>query len=185
MNKPFTLSAIGGLVLMACAAFLPRQQACAETPSWEHYKVMTENNMFLRDRPRPRPVEKPAPRVVPVRVPERDFVLTGIVQREAGCVAFIEDMRSGETLKLRPGDAVADGEILDIKFDELVYRKGEQSLKITMGNTLEGASSAPAPAPTGVGAEESVTPRATAASPDERAILERLRQRREKELKTQ
>ena len=184
MIKRSMIPGIGLLLSLVCAGSLRCEQASAASPSWDRYKVLTENNIFLRDRARARPREQSiAP--VPVRAPERDFVLTGIVRRDSGCIAFVEDMRNGETLRVRSGDTFADGQITDITLDGLVYRKDDQTRDIKIGNTLGGASPLPAPTAASTNAEGSVAPGATAASPDERAILERLRQRREKELKTQ
>ena len=189
MIKRSMIPGIGLLLSLVCAGSLRCEQASAASPSWDRYKVLTENNIFLRDRARARPREQSiAP--VPVRAPERDFVLMGIVRRDSGCIAFVEDMRNGETLRVRSGDIFANGQITDITLDGLVYRKDDQTRDIEIGNTLGEASSlsaptAPAPTAASTGAEGSVAPGTTAASPDERAILERLRQRREKELKTQ
>jgi len=183
MIKRSMILSVGLLVSFMYAGSLRCEEASAASPSWERYKVLTENNIFLRDRARPR--ARSVASVVPVRAPERDFVLTGIVRRDTGCIAFIEDMRNGETLKVRPGDTIADGQVVDIAPDGLVYRKDNQTRSIETGNTLGGASSLSAPTAASTSMEENGSSGTTVGSPDERAILERLRQRREKELKSQ
>jgi len=185
MTKRFKILSVSLLLSLLCVGAFQCEQASAASPSWEHYKVLTENNIFLRDRARARPRERSVAPVVPVRVPERDFVLTGIVQRDTGCIAFIEDMRNGETLRVRSGDAIADGQIVDITVEGLVYRKDDQTRNIQTGNALGGASSLAAPTAGSTSVDGSIAPATRAASPGESAILERLRQRREKELKTQ
>ena len=185
MIKRSMILSVGLLLSFVYAGSLRCEEANAASPSWERYKVLTENNIFLRARARARPRERSVASVVPVLAPERDFVLTGIVRRDTGSVAFIEDMRNGETQRVRLGDSFADGQIADITLDGIVYRKDDRSLDIKIGNTLDGASSLSAPTTASTSMEESDSSGTTVGSPDERAILERLRQRREKELKTQ
>ena len=183
MMKRFVILAAGLSVSLMCAG--PVTAWGADAPSWDRYKVLMENNMFLRNRVRERPSERTVRTTVPVRVPERDFVLTGVVRRDSGCIAFVEDMRNGETLRMRSGDSIADGQIVEIGPDGLVYRKGDQSRDVKTGDALGRASSLPAPVATSDNTEGSAEVGASPASPSESAILERLRQRREKELKTQ
>jgi len=168
-----------------CAGFASTgrgEQQDAPAASWDRYKVMGERNIFLRERPRPRPKAEAAP--APVQAVERSVVLTGIVRQGETYIAFLEDTRTGETSRVGAGDAVAEGRIVEIAFDGLVFEKDKKTASIEIGDSLDGASSSASPDAEGSGAATGAAPSSPGlTASDERSILERLRQRREKELK--
>lgn len=177
------------LGLAAAAWCEPRQDA---PPSWEKYKVLAERNIFLRDRsPRAHSTRAAAAPVYPVYPDEHYTVLTGIVRQAEVYVAFLEDTRTGVTSRARADGPVAQGRIVRITLNYVEYEKNGRTVKVDVGESLEGASpaqrSAPAPSVT-IGATSDSSagtpPPGGTGAEDERAILERLRQRRQKELKT-
>lgn len=181
------------IILGLCALLLWGSSAAWSDPgpgdspdSWDAYKVLFEQNMFLRNRGRvpeqPQPARPVAPR------PERRIVLTGIAQQGDEPLAFLEDVRTGLTIRASIGDPLADGRVKEITLDHLVYEKEGEAVEVTIGSSLAG-SAATAPPVLGEGEYEEA-PGAAApaeASPSrgtgsEAAIVELLRQRRLKEL---
>jgi len=154
--------------------------------SWDRYRVLVERNIFRRDRMRP-----PAPRPEisrPSVGPERTVVLAGIVRQDDGYIAFFEDRRTGTVTRARSGDTFLWGRIEQVTLDYVLYVCNDKTIKIEVGHSLEGAPPEPVTA-------ASATVPGTAAAPapasrpatepvgrDERAILERLRQRRAQEM---
>jgi len=185
-----TLGLALGLCLGAAAAAAGADQ---DNPvlSRERYRIVGERNVFLRDRSTGRRPQAVA--VTPAYVPERSIVLTGIVRQDEEYVAFLEDTRTGVTSRVRADEAVARGRIAEIGLGYITYETGEQRVRVEVGRTLggdlrvQGATSAPAV--TGEPAVEAAseeTPAAVGAGTGgESAILERLRQQRQKELNKQ
>jgi len=180
----------GVLVLLLIASAAPNSAAQPGGASalWDDYKVVVERNIFSRDRGR---VREGAPTASPQASPrpERYIVLTGIVRQGKQLIAFLEDVRTGATTRARIGDALAQGRLTNITLDCVQYESNGETAEIGIGENLEGGASTPmisqeffeaagaagaAAAPTSEGE--------AAATTDEAAILERLRQKREREL---
>jgi len=180
----------GVLVLLLIASAAPNSAAQPGGASalWDDYKVVVERNIFSRDRGRVREGAPTASPQAPPR-PERYIVLTGIVRQGKQLIAFLEDVRTGATTRARIGDALAQGRLTNITLDCVQYESNGETAEIGIGENLEGGASTPmisqeffeaagaagaAAAPTSEGE--------AAATTDEAAILERLRQKREREL---
>jgi hypothetical protein len=108
----------------------------------DKYGVLSEKNMFLRDRPKPRErtraptttrVEQPPP------TPEQTLVLRGIVVEEGELRAYFENSRSGEIKRVAPGEEVASGRITDIQIDAVQFTREAQPIWIEIGHNLTGA----------------------------------------------
>lgn len=159
--------------------------------SWEKYKVIAQRNVFLRDRSRPGSQTGVA--APPVYRPESAFMLTGVVRQGEEYIALLEDTRRNVTSRVRIGDSVADGLIVGITLDAIVYEKNDQTAQIEVGKRLaEVPSTQPSAGASagegegGIDAERGAAPSAASAGGgDADSILERLRQRREKELNSQ
>lgn len=105
----------------------------------DQYGVIAEQNIFLKDR-RPRRTE---PRNMGPRIPSRpeaSMVLTGVVFENSAFTAYIEDVRSGNVLKLHNGDNVASGRIVEIQIDAIAYLSESGIAWIEIGNNLTGSS---------------------------------------------
>lgn len=167
-----------------------RAEASAQRPDvWATFKVIVERNMFSRQRGaaerRQRQTEE---RPVAVPDPESYCRLRGIAQENGTFVAFVEDTRSGETLKLRQGDSVARGSIESLDLDSIVYRLEDRTITVAIGQDLLGGRGAvtmtelmewtPLPSTSPSGAP--TTP--AAPSGDEADILRQLMERRKQEL---
>ncbi len=195
-NRQLTLCFTVILCFDLAAAARGEQQEGQEgtAASWEKYKVLLERNIFLQDRSR---WTSSAPRstvaAAPVYRPERYIILTGIAREGEEYIAFLEDTRSGVTSRVRADGPAAEGRIVRIELDHIEYQNDGQTVKIELGNSLGGALPRGADAPessvmTGSEGDTSVgttLPSAGAGTDDHRAILERLRQRRKKELNEQ
>ena len=78
----------------------------AQPARLENYRVLSERNMFLRNRARP-PASHAAPappRAAPADTGDDRIVLTGIIQQGEDYLAFFEDTRTGKTTTLQAGD---------------------------------------------------------------------------------
>jgi len=119
----------------------------AQPARLEDYRVLSERNLFLRNRARP-----PSSRPAPIAAPPADtgdgrIVLTGIIQQGEDYVAFFEDTRTGKTTTLQVGAPVGRGQLTTITMDAVHYTCAGNTTKIAIGSTLAGAAaSLPKPA---------------------------------------
>jgi len=109
--------------------------------SWERYRVLVERNIFLKERTRVTPVRESRP-VMETRPsasrPERYIVLTGIVRQDGEHIAFLEDTRTRTISKVRTGSRAGDGTIESISLDYIEFVDGSRTVKVAVGNNLEG-----------------------------------------------
>ena len=165
-------------------------QEPAEKPDvWALYKVIIDRNMFSRQRGaterRQRDTER---QVVTVPDPESYYRLRGIAQENGTFIAFVEDTRRSETLKLRQGDAVARGSVESLDLDSIVFRLEDRSIPVAIGQDLLGGHGAVTmselmqwtPAPSTPTSGQPTTP--AAPTGDEADILRQLMERRKQEL---
>ena len=153
---------------------------------WDHYRVLMERNIFVRERTRGRERRFTTSRPVGVIDTDGNLVLTGTAQQGGKGVAFVKDTRSGQTANVRTGGSVGKGKLVTITLDYVVYEYEGVTRRIKIGSNLAGvavrrgpttmsASTGPSTAPVGKGAGEAVDSNAA-------AILERMRRRRAQEL---
>ena len=153
---------------------------------WEDYRAVVERNIFSRDRGRAREPGPTVARQAPPRA-ERYIVLKGVVQQGKELIAFLEDTRAATTSRARIGDAVGQGRLANITLDHVEYELDGQTEKIEIGSNLAG-SAPPALIPyelledAGVSGLPAAGTASGTVSEEEAAVLERLRQKREKEL---
>ncbi|MGD2174292.1 MAG: hypothetical protein PVJ27_02730 [Candidatus Brocadiaceae bacterium] len=167
------------LLLWGPAALFPARPGPDHRP-WGDYEVLVERNIFSRVRgPELTRPDQALRREAPP--PERFVFLRGIVRRDGEFIAVLEDMGSGRTMRVRPGDAVLDGRVAGVTLDGIIYvGAGEEEISVSVGTNLEKVS--PEASATGL---ESATPAAPAGDSDgdeAQDVLERLRQRRLREL---
>jgi len=151
------------ILLPALAASAPPPATpSTQPPQWENYRILSEQNIFLRNRARPMTgqyLPRPA-----VAAPSEDarFVLTGIIQQGDDCVAFFEDSRSGKTIQTQTGDTVGRGRLTVITLDTVHYACDGDIARITVGSNLTGAAASPR---TTAAATTTPTPPATPGAP--------------------
>ena len=109
--------------------------------TFDHYKVLSEHNIFTKNRRPPSTQRARDPRSDrPPPKPEVAFVLTGCVIEDANrYVAFVENAQTGVTLKVSPGDAIATGKVTAIGFDFLEYETGGQKTRVEIGHNFTGS----------------------------------------------
>lgn len=161
---------------------------------WSAYEIIVERNIFSRTRGQRRqaPQAEGGPsRPVVVPNPESYFVLKGIVRQNAAYIAFVEDTRDGQVLRVRQGDDVARGTVKNLTLDALEYQIDDRTVSVELGYNLEGGfgtaavsvddwydlSQTAAPSD---GPEDTAEP--PAPTGDEADILRQLMERRQQEL---
>ena len=186
------ISALSLLCLVMCGITGAARRPASER-SWERYNILVERNIFARNRGRKREREPAETTVAPK--PERYQVLAGVVQQGDEFIAFIEDSRGG-TKAVRSGDEIAEGRVKTINLASIRFEQDGKTTTIKIGDSLQGgprprftkdATRASGTAKDATKAAGSATPSAKpaakpATSDSQAAILERLRQRRKKEL---
>ncbi|MDI6450681.1 hypothetical protein [Anaerobaca lacustris] len=179
--------AIGALWLAVLWPAVGRAAESEQKPDvWSAYKVIVDRNMFSRQRgAAERRQRRTEERVVTIPDPESYHRLRGIAQENGTFVAFVEDTRSGETLKLRQGDAVARGSIESLDLDSIVYRLEDRTISVVIGQDLLGGRGAVTMTellewtPTSTSAPQTVPAPPTGNEAD---ILRQLLERRKQEL---
>lgn len=165
------------------------EESAEQTDTWATYKVIVERNMFSRQRGAAERRQRDTDReVVTVPDPESYYRLRGIAQENGTFIAFIEDTRTNETLKLRQGASVARGAIESLDLDSIVFRIEDRTITVAIGQDLLGGRGAvtmselmqwtPAPATSTTGSET----RPAAPTGNEADILKQLLERRRQEL---
>lgn len=164
-----------------------QESKTTKTASWERYQNLTSNNIFVKDR-RPqtsggsRSSHTPRPESAST---ERTLVLSGIVQQDGVYIAFVEDTRARTTTKLRIGDALGQGKVAAMTLDAVDYVRDGATVRVEVGKNFEGAAAGTMPS---ASSDSGSTPgggsgSAVAPTPgSEAALLERMRQRRLKEM---
>ncbi|HMO25042.1 MAG TPA: hypothetical protein PKB10_02125 [Tepidisphaeraceae bacterium] len=162
------------------------------------YGVLSEQNMFHRERRRPSPPSTRPTTTTPPAAPERAFVLVGVVFEDGQVRAYIEDGNTGSIRRLTAGEAIARGTIAAIEIDAVAYEHNGDVRWIELGHDFTGAlpqgvsagpSPPPAPAASGgangtastpAGAGGSTPAPAAGVDPNEPGISveERMRRRR-------
>jgi len=112
----------------------------ADKTSFDRYKVLSDHNIFAKNRrPTSRPTrdsrnDRPPPK------PEVAFILTGcVIENDNKYAAFVENAQTGTTLKVSPGDAVATGKVTAIGFDFLEYEAAGQKTRVEIGHNFTGS----------------------------------------------
>jgi hypothetical protein len=146
-----TVLCLAAVAPAALAAGVPAAApAPLKTPpqvSFDRYDVLLMNNPFVRTHPRnPR---GPAAIGSPLTA-EEATALRGIVRQGEGPNAayfvFLEDVRTQETTKMRVGDPVCAGKLVNPKLDSVEYLKNGVAKRIEVGQNLTGTEAAlPAP----------------------------------------
>lgn len=177
MKRPILLS------MAAILALFPLWSLGADEPDRtsdkayaEKFGVITQRNIFLRNRARSRSENDGARRESrPPRKAEQALILRGIVREDERLIAFVENVDDGATHRVALGDSIAAGKITAIAFDAAEFELAGKRTRVEVGHNLEG------------GVAEVPTSSATtdgASSPtdaSQAAILEKMKQRRMQE----
>lgn len=164
--------------------------------SWEDYKIISTRNIFSRNRmPESIPTFS-GPSQVPVRELKEEsyLVLRGIIKKDGRFVAFVEDNRTNRIKKVLKNDEIGNGKISDITIDFISYKLEDNTIKVKTGMSLEGQAAGMMPARSSefgipqqqdflnFSSEPQTDVKVTPQNEDSNAILQRLKERRKKEL---
>ncbi len=151
---------------------------------WKKYEIITQRNMFSRQRVPVRQQEQMVerPRVMPN--PESYLLLKGVAQENNQFIAFVEDKRTGSVLRLRQGDPVARGMVKSLSLDGLEYEFQGKAVAVRMGSDLEGGTGAITAADLASYTPSAAPAAGSAPAPtaDEAEILKRLMEKRQQEM---
>ena len=132
------------VLILASAMLLSGPARAADPPRREnyaeHYAVLADHNIFLRDRSVRSLGNSATSR--PAALPEESLILTGVVFEDDGFRAYVEEGSRIQRLGL--GDAVGRGRVSEIALDEIEYEQGSQHTWIAVGCNFLGKSVVPA-----------------------------------------
>jgi len=177
----------GFLVVLLLAAGASVARAARESSSWDQYKVLVTRNIFARvrgERTRTYTPRTTLPRR-PEASPESYIRFRGTMSVSGAPKALLEEVRSGNIITAGVGDKLLQGTIAKVGLDSMTYTRDDAEIQILIGESLAKGHS-PGPVETGTGTTPTVTGTGTGATPapagSAAEILERLRQKRMKEL---
>lgn len=132
---------IGILIVLSLAAVWAVAQERASDYD-KRYGVLTDRNMFLKDRPRPRqatsrPATTQRVEALP-ETPEMRYILRGVIIEENEFRAYFEDRRGG-AIRVAPGDELANGHVAQIAIDAVAFEKDGAIVWIEIGHNLTGS----------------------------------------------
>jgi hypothetical protein len=105
------------------------------------YGVLSERNMFLRERQAPRPPRtNTQPRVDTnsTQARERATVLRGVTIEDNELHAYLENTRNNEVIRVAPGDALVNGHVAEIAIDAIAYNADGRTTWVEIGRNLSG-----------------------------------------------
>ena len=108
--------------------------------SYDRYKVLSEHNIFTKNRRSTTRPTRDSRSDAPPPKPEVAFVLTGcVIENENRYAAFVENAQTGVTMKVSPGESIATGKVTAIGFDFLEYETGGQKTRVEIGHNFTGS----------------------------------------------
>ena len=149
----------------------------------DKYGILLRRSIFARSGiaqriDRPPATTSTAPSAPPLS-PEQAVLFVGVIAQDEEYVAFAENQVTHQLMVLRTGDDVARGKVVAITLDTLAYGTGGTIKQVPIGHNLAGelvASSLASGAAT-AGSPTSA-PSTAGMTPEQAAVMERLRQRR-------
>lgn len=150
----------------------------------DEYGVISERNMFVKDRvrgrgdgegsstqPTTRPTEAPL-------TPEESYILRGVVYENDAFLAYFENLNTSRIEAVSIGSELAQVRIVDIALDAVELNKDGQTQWISIGRDLRGSPARAYSATAGTGAAPATGTAPSTADPGTLSLEERLRQRR-------
>jgi hypothetical protein len=105
------------------------------------YNVVAARNIFIRGDQRPPPVDtNTGPIVIRQYAPTASqLVLTGVSLEDNTKVAFLEDQQAFTATRVKVGDQIANGKVVNITIDALDYKDPNGNIiRVTVGFNLAG-----------------------------------------------
>jgi len=139
--SPAALAAAPAAAAPAAAAPAP-VKITPNKESFDKYRVLITNNIFTRVH---HDIRDHGPAGPPLG-PEEATALRGVVRQGEGANAvyfvFLEDVRTQETTKMRVGDPVCFGKLVNPTLDSVEYLKNGVAKRIEIGQDLTGKQAA-------------------------------------------
>lgn len=134
------MAACGAVLWLLASAAAWSEEAADKTRSWEDYSIVSERNIFSRTRrPRSTVVAETVKQAETVTRTEQSYlVLRGVVREKDVFISFIEDSRTGGVKRVREGEAIGGGTLADATLDFISYRLADADTRVEIGRTLEG-----------------------------------------------
>ncbi len=105
----------------------------------ERYAILEQRNLFVKDRSKPAPrLFTPASTQPARRSVEQSLVVRGIAMEDIGYRAYVEDLNTGSTLRLSPGEPLGRGHVSAIALDAIAYERDGNQTWIEIGKDLTG-----------------------------------------------
>jgi hypothetical protein len=124
---------------LAAAAPPPAASPVVPPAQWESYRVLSDRNMFVRDRSRPRSGRSFSMPTYSAAPSEDDrLVLTGVINQGPDYVAFFEDSRTGKTITVQVDAALGRGRVTAMAMDSVDYTYDGRTTRIAVGSSLSG-----------------------------------------------
>ena len=174
------------------ATALSAATATGRAPSRsDEYAVLLQRSIFARTgvaRDVAAPTTTTAPAGNPL-TPEQAVVFVGVLVQDNEYVAFAENQTTKQLMILRTGDDVARGKVVAITIDTIAYGAAGQIKVVHLGQNLAGElASTSFASGSGSTMGSTTAPSGTSSSPsstagmtsEQAAVLERLRQRRQR-----
>jgi hypothetical protein len=202
-------AAAGVLIGLAGLSAAPAAPDEADRDEARRLGVISQRNIFLRDRrryvppalvapPSTQPTSRPA--AAAPAPPRPAYRLMGVASRDDQFVAYFEDAAADRLLEIQAGQELAGGIVTAVTIAGVTHREGEKITRMRVGEglgTAPGVAWRPPPRAPSTGGSTSTTQASPPGSPPSAArppsstppasgdvadILERLRRRREQEL---
>ena len=129
---------IGFSVLLSLSAIATRGETEENTKSWDDYRIITDRNIFSRNRTKAVKSSEVRRQKVSVASEQSYYTLRGITRQSDGFVTFLEDSRTMDVKKFRKGESIGEGTISEITLDYISYEYGDKTIKVEIGMNLEG-----------------------------------------------
>ena len=149
MNRTrLTLVATGIIAPLILAA---EQKSPTTKPDFNStYGVVSERNMFLRERRAPRPANTnrnttPREDTNSPQARERQMVLRGVTIEDNELHAYLENTRDNQIVRVAPGDKLVNGTVVEIAIDAIAYSVDTKTAWIEVGQNLAGVHTAAGP----------------------------------------
>jgi hypothetical protein len=127
-------------VIAIAAGTTPATKPASKPDPRIQYGVISENNIFLKERRRRDSGEyrPPTSRVYVPPVPEKSFVLTGIVLEDEWRAYIEENAQRSRFHRVGVGDQIGRGHVAAIEIDAIAYEYGGKVTWIPIGKDLTG-----------------------------------------------
>ncbi|MFC1494456.1 hypothetical protein ACFL6W_04170 [Thermodesulfobacteriota bacterium] len=140
MNPRSSIITVFTLFMLFSSAAVSGDESIREAASWANYRVLSERNIFSRNRVKINRSQFIEP-VNIQREPEREegyLILRGVTKQSDRFIAFIEDSRTMEMKKVFRDGMIGKGKVRDITLDYITYELEGKSARVNIGMTMGG-----------------------------------------------